>query len=132
MPTDFGPWAFFNYTSMPWTTLCELEELKPEQGKFVQAGGYQLAVFLHNGQIHVLDNRCPHAGASLAGGYIQNDCLVCPWHHWSFHLDTGQYCGSSRVKLAVYKTRLLPRDNQPTIVQADLPVLPSVTGISPK
>ncbi len=119
---------------MAWTNLCELDELKPGKGKFVQAQGLQLAVFLDQGTVHVVDNHCPHAGGSLSGGYLEDNCVVCPWHHWGFRLDDGRLRDTPRVKIAVYKVRLLPREGQSTLVQADLPGLKQSSDVqaSPK
>ena len=36
------------------------------------------------GHYNALDNGCPHKGASLAGGYIQNGSVVCPYHGYEF------------------------------------------------
>lgn len=107
---------------MSWTSLCELGELIEGQGKLVQIDGFGLAVFLHQGQVHVMDNICPHAGHDLSSGAIENDCAVCPWHGWFFRLSDGQMPGSPGIAVRVYQTRLLTRDDQPTLVQADLPM----------
>ena len=48
---------------MAWTSLCELSELKSGEGKYVEIDGFQLAVFIENGQTFVIDNTCPHAGS---------------------------------------------------------------------
>lgn len=105
-----------------WMSLCALDELTEDQGKFVHIDGYQLAVFLHEGQTYALDNTCPHAGGPLAEGTIEDGCCVCPWHNWGFHLDSGQLRDAPGVIIATYKTRLFPRDGLPTLVQAELPV----------
>ena len=107
---------------MAWTSLCDLDELLEGQGKYVEIGGFQLAVFLHEGRCHVLDNTCPHAGGSLAGGEIEDGCVLCPWHYWAFRLDNGQLRDMPGVVIATYPTRLLQREGKPTIVQADLPI----------
>ena len=107
---------------MPWTTLCSLADLKEGQGKYVEIDGHQLAVFLHHGQPHVLDNYCPHAGGALASGYVEDDCAVCPWHNWPFRLDTGHLKGSDAVTIDVYPTRLLADTDGAPLVQADLPM----------
>ncbi|NRB41451.1 MAG: Rieske (2Fe-2S) protein [Pseudomonadales bacterium] len=39
------------------------------------------------GEISVLDGYCPHMGAPLAGGKIVDDCIVCPFHSWTFNTD---------------------------------------------
>ena len=106
---------------MAWTSLCELEELTEGRGKYVEIDGFQMAVFRLGSDLYVVDNCCPHAGGNLAGGSIEGDCVVCPWHHWAFHLHNGKLRGSPGVTITTYKVRLLQRDAMPTLVQADLP-----------
>ena len=36
------------------------------------------------GEYTALDDACPHKGASLAGGVIQNGSVVCPYHGYEF------------------------------------------------
>jgi nitrite reductase (NADH) small subunit/3-phenylpropionate/trans-cinnamate dioxygenase ferredoxin subunit len=105
-----------------WTSLCQIDELIEGQGKYVGIAGFQLAVFLDDGRVYVLDNICPHAGGDLAEGSIEQGCVVCPWHSWTFHLENGQLRGAPGVTVRTYSTRLFPRENQPTLVQADLPI----------
>ncbi len=107
---------------MSWTSLCELSELKEGEGKYVEIGGFQLAVFLSQGTPYVMDNTCPHAGGSMAAGYVQNGCAHCPWHHWGFSLADGKMPGAPGVALTNYPTRVLERENLPALVQADLPI----------
>ena len=90
----------------------------------MRIGSLQLAVYLHQGQVYTMDNHCPHAGGSLAGGYIENDCIVCRWHHWAFHLDTGRLRDSTHLRLKMYPTRMLETPDRQTLVQADLPANP--------
>jgi phenylpropionate dioxygenase-like ring-hydroxylating dioxygenase large terminal subunit len=40
-----------------------------------------------SGQVHALADQCPHRGASFAKGWVENDCLRCPYHGWSFRSD---------------------------------------------
>lgn len=107
---------------MSWTSLCDLSELEEGKGKYVEIGGFQLAVFLSGGKVHVMDNHCPHAGGNLAGGFVEDGCAVCPWHYWPFRLDNGELNGNPGVKVRTYPVRLLERTGQPTLVQAELPV----------
>ena len=40
---------------------------------------------------------CPHEGADLAQGYIEDGKLYCPWHSLAFELKTGAYnCSAFR------------------------------------
>lgn len=107
---------------MSWTSLCDFDELKEGEGKYVEIGGFQLAVFLNGGNVYVTDNTCPHAGASLSGGVIHDGCVVCPWHGWQFQLHNGQLPDLPGVAITTYKTRLVEPQGKPKIVQADLPI----------
>jgi nitrite reductase (NADH) small subunit/3-phenylpropionate/trans-cinnamate dioxygenase ferredoxin subunit len=106
---------------MAWTSLCELGELEEGKGRYVEIGGFQLAVFLNAGQVHVIDNYCPHAGGNLAAGFVEDGCVVCPWHYWSFGLESGELRGAPGVAVKTYPTRIHPHDGK-QLVQADLPV----------
>jgi nitrite reductase/ring-hydroxylating ferredoxin subunit len=106
---------------MSWTSLCELDELTPGEGKYVEIGGFGLAVFLDDGAVHVMDNTCPHAGGNMAGGYVEEGCAVCPWHHWAFRLDNGQLRDMPGVMIRTYPVRLFDHNGK-QLVQADLPM----------
>jgi nitrite reductase (NADH) small subunit len=108
-------------TPMPWTSLCDLDELKEGEGKYAEVGGFRLAVFLHVGQVYVLDNYCPHAGGNLAAGWVHDGCAVCPWHSWPFRLDNGELRDSPGVKVTTYQTRIFKIEGKPDLVQAELP-----------
>jgi vanillate O-demethylase monooxygenase subunit len=45
-----------------------------------------------NGDILAADVACPHKGARLSAGCVQDGQLVCPYHGWSFAADGA--CGS--------------------------------------
>ena len=108
---------------MGWTSLCEVGELTEGEGKYVEIGGFQLAVFRQGEQVYVMDNTCPHAGGNLAAGPVQDGCAVCPWHYWAFRLDNGQLRDSPGVSVTTYKTRTFdPGGGRPALVQADLPI----------
>ena len=41
--------------------------------------------------LQVAQRRCRHLRADLAGGRIDDDgCLVCPWHHAAYDVDSGR------------------------------------------
>ncbi|MCJ1887135.1 Rieske (2Fe-2S) protein [Pseudomonas sp. LA21] len=41
------------------------------------------------GCLYAIDDRCPHAGASLFSGRLDGRWLQCPAHGLKFNLDTG-------------------------------------------
>lgn len=60
-----------------------------------------------DGDICVAEATCPHLGSSLgpeAGGFVRNDCLVCPFHGFEYDI-TGQ-CVSTPYAPAPRSARL--------------------------
>ena len=70
--------------------VAHTQDLAEDQAKLVQIDGREVALFHHNGRFYALDNRCPHQGGPLGEGHFDGDCVICPWHHWDFHLETGK------------------------------------------
>jgi nitrite reductase/ring-hydroxylating ferredoxin subunit len=72
--------------SLPVGTL---EELKQKGYLSVTAQGHDIVVFYHEGEVHALDNRCPHMGFPLSRGSTKDGILTCDWHHARFDIKTG-------------------------------------------
>jgi phenylpropionate dioxygenase-like ring-hydroxylating dioxygenase large terminal subunit len=55
---------------------------KPKQVKLLR----QNLVLYRNaqGQVIASGDRCPHRGAALSLGKVENNCLRCPYHGWKF------------------------------------------------
>ena len=66
-----------------------LEELKQKGCLSVPAQGHNIVVFYHDGEVHALDNRCPHMGFPLSRGSTKDGILTCDWHHARFDIKTG-------------------------------------------
>ena len=72
--------------SVPVGTLKELEQ----KGYLsVTAKGHDIVVFYHEGEVHALDNRCPHMGFPLSRGSTKDGILTCDWHHARFDIKSG-------------------------------------------
>jgi nitrite reductase/ring-hydroxylating ferredoxin subunit len=104
-----------------WTSLCTIDELEEGKGKYVEIGGFALAVFLSGGEVSVIDNTCPHSGGNLSAGHVDDGCAVCPWHQWAFRLDNGELRGSGGVAVSRYPCRLFEYQGK-KLVQAQLPI----------
>lgn len=50
---------------------------------------HEVAVFRVDGSLRATEGKCPHMGASLAGGKLQGNCVTCPWHGWVFDTTDG-------------------------------------------
>ena len=82
-----------------WIRMDRLE--RPQPGEVVRVKVQGLAVALavanHEGRLHALEDRCPHAGALLSTGSIVDGRLVCPWHGREFELSSGRCEGYADV-----------------------------------
>ena len=95
-------------TDGQWTDLCAVSDIAATGGHYVETNDRGLAVFrVEPSRVHVIDNTCPHAGGSLAGGYVDNGCVICPWHGWPFELGTGQCPDNPQIGVSSYPTRIV-------------------------
>jgi nitrite reductase/ring-hydroxylating ferredoxin subunit len=57
-----------------------------------------------DGQIHAVDNRCPHAGGFIQDGpLLEGKYLTCPLHQYHFDPKTGAAINAACRKARVYK-----------------------------
>jgi nitrite reductase (NADH) small subunit/3-phenylpropionate/trans-cinnamate dioxygenase ferredoxin subunit len=87
-------------------TVCKVSDLADGEGKTVSVGSKLIAVFRDAGTFYAIDDMCPHMGASLSGGYVQNGIVTCPWHAWRFRLKDGAWADAPRVKIGCYAVRV--------------------------
>jgi len=90
-----------------WVRLCGIAEA-PAPGTVAEAEVEGTAVCIANvdGELSALDNVCPHRQGPLGQGWIERDCVVCPWHSWTFHVKTGQAEFPPDEKVAVFPLRV--------------------------
>ena len=75
----------------------------PEGGSIiVTVNNKDVAVFRNNGQLFAVDDLCPHMGASLSGGFVEDGVVTCPWHYWRFRLCDGAWADSPKIKIGCY------------------------------
>ena len=65
------------------------DELQEGVGTALTVNGTEVAVFRCRSQLYGLQNRCPHAGGSLADGVVEGDEVICPLHSYRFNIRTG-------------------------------------------
>jgi len=50
---------------------------------------------------------CPHLGASLSSGHLNNwNEVVCPWHSYKFNLKTGDETSGYGYKVKRYRVEI--------------------------
>ena len=93
-------------------TVCRVGDVIEGEGKTVEVNNKLVAVFLHGGNYYAIDDVCPHMGASLSGGYVDNGTVTCPWHAWRFRLSDGAWADYSKLKIGCYAVRVVGNEIQ--------------------
>jgi nitrite reductase/ring-hydroxylating ferredoxin subunit len=59
-------------------------------GRLVVAlDGNTVCLIADGGEVHAVDNRCPHMGFPLHRGSVEDGIITCHWHHARFDLCSG-------------------------------------------
>lgn len=95
-----------------FTTVCRVGELREGEGKTVAIGDRLVAVFLVGGAYRAIDDLCPHQGASLGAGCVEDGAVACPWHGWRFRLSDGKWADNPRLGIDVFETRVVDEEVQ--------------------
>lgn len=72
------------------TRIAGVAELPPEgELRAFACGPLSVCVANFGGVFSALGNACPHRGAPLSSGCIEDGKVVCYWHGWEFRLSDG-------------------------------------------
>lgn len=90
-----------------WHPVCRRSDLPTDGGGFgCEVEGRRVALFLHEGEVHAVDDQCPHEGASLAEGVIRRGEVTCPWHSFHFDLCSGRNADGLAMRIRVHRARV--------------------------
>ena len=87
-------------------TVARLDELPELGGKEVIVDGVRICLIKHNGQVFATAAECPHKGAPLATGWVENGRVFCSLHGWEFDLRTGECKNKLGRGILCYKVRV--------------------------
>lgn len=73
-----------------WHDLGDVESLKSTALQQITIGRTRIALSYLNGQFGAVSGVCNHVGGPLGEGTLNGDYIVCPWHHYKYHCQTGQ------------------------------------------
>jgi len=109
-------------------------DLKEGDRTLVEHKSQQIGVLRAKGAIHAFLNLCPHQGGPVCEGVLvhkpeeiiaedrtyqgmrfsEDLHLVCPWHGWEFHVETGRCAGDG--KHAIRKFDIVEREGEIYVV----------------
>ena len=74
-----------------WRALGAVDELKQRPLRQVTIDKVAIALSYRDGKFGAISGRCNHVGGPLGEGKLSDDgYIVCPWHHWMFHRESGE------------------------------------------
>jgi nitrite reductase (NADH) small subunit len=83
-------------------TVAKASDIPEGGAVVVNVRQKDVAIFRISGVLHAIDDMCPHMGASLSGGFVEDGCVTCPWHYWRFRLADGAWADNPKVTLGAY------------------------------
>lgn len=72
-----------------WVSIADESAIAAEAGATFFVDDIEVAVFRTDNEVYAIEGRCPHKGASLGNGALDDCSVTCPWHDWKFDLKTG-------------------------------------------
>ncbi len=56
----------------------------------VTVGRTRIALVYRDGRFSAISGVCNHVGGPLGEGRLDGEWVVCPWHNWKFHCESGR------------------------------------------
>jgi nitrite reductase (NADH) small subunit len=84
------------------TVVAKVVDVPLNEARAFPIGDRMIAIFNQEGVFHAMDDFCPHMGASLAGGWIEEGTVACPWHAWRFSLKDGCWLDNPKIHVDIF------------------------------
>jgi nitrite reductase/ring-hydroxylating ferredoxin subunit len=92
---------------MDYIDVCALDEIPRGKSLALRAAGADIALFNVAGNVHALENSCPHQGAALSGGELCGHLVKCPAHGLRFDVTTGEFAGAqAKLRVTAFPVRI--------------------------
>lgn len=96
-----------------FVTVAKVGAIPEGAGASFQVGKRLVAVFNRQGEYLAIDDLCPHMGASLGAGYMDEEGIItCPWHAWRFNACNGKWADNPRLAVDTFEVRVVGEEIQ--------------------
>jgi nitrite reductase (NADH) small subunit/3-phenylpropionate/trans-cinnamate dioxygenase ferredoxin subunit len=96
-------------------TVAKVGDIEVGKGKPFEVEDRVIAIFNDNNNYFAIDDMCPHMGASLASGFLEDSTVACPWHAWRFDIRDGSWCDNRRIKTDSFEVRVVGDEIQVSV-----------------
>jgi len=89
-------------------TVARVGDIPPGEGRSYCVSGRMVGVFFVDGEYYAINDLCPHMGASLSAGPVEDKAVMCPWHAWRFSICDGSWLDApkSKVRAETYEVQV--------------------------
>lgn len=91
-----------------FVAIAKVGDIPKGEGRAFPVNGKMIAVFFQDGEYRAVSDTCPHMGASLATGYVEDGAVMCPWHAWRFCVRDGSWLDNPKgpIRIDTYDIRV--------------------------
>ncbi len=75
---------------MKWIRVTNVENIPVREGRSVNIGDSEIAIFNLGDRFVALENACPHRGGPLCDGIVSGAAVTCPLHGYKVCLESGK------------------------------------------
>ena len=96
---------------MRYVVAAQTTELSVGRKKKIMLEGQEILLANVNNSFYAVDNRCPHMGASLFDGTMDDGLIICPKHGSVFDIKTGKAAMGGKMlffRIKVHDLRSYP------------------------
>ena len=97
-----------------WVRAAKVSDIVEGKAVVFSLGTEEIAIFKSGKDFYAIGNICPHRGASLSEGHLENAQVTCAWHAWTFDVKTGMSLDIPGAKVKTYKVKI---ENQEIFVK---------------
>ena len=91
---------------MKYVKVMSEEDLPIGKSAIISAGEDEIALFNYKGKYYAVANKCPHRGAPLGEGRIEEGIVICPNHEWRFKLENGANMQNPELFIPIYPVKV--------------------------
>ena len=91
---------------MKYVKVMSEEDLPIGKSAIISAGEDEIALFNYKGKYYAVANKCPHRGAPLGEGRIEEGIVICPNHEWRFKLESGAKMQNPELFIPTYPVKV--------------------------
>lgn len=103
-----------------FVTVAQVGAIAEGSGETFTVNDRLVAVFHQGGEYFAIDDLCPHMGASLGAGQVdETGAVVCPWHAWRFRICDGTWCDNPRIQIDSFPVRVEGNEIQVCVPKRD-------------